>query len=45
MICQFTFENYKAFSKEAMLDFTAERINEHESLISEKSIDWRKRRP
>ena len=33
MICQFTFENYKAFSKEAMLDFTAERINEHESSL------------
>lgn len=38
MIYQFTFENYKAFSKEAMLDFTAERISEHESsLITNKS--------
>lgn len=34
MICQFAFENFKAFKNEAVLDFLAERISEHEhSLI------------
>lgn len=38
MIGQFTFENYKAFKNEAMLDFSAERIGEHESsLINDES--------
>ncbi len=31
MICQFTFENFKAFKDEAILDFSAETIKEHES--------------
>lgn len=33
MIWQFTFENYKAFQKEAILDFSAERISEHENSL------------
>lgn len=33
MICQFIFENYKAFKNEAILDFSAERIGEHESSL------------
>lgn len=33
MICQFTFENYKAFKNEATLDFFADRISEHESSL------------
>ena len=37
MLCQFTFENYKAFKQEATLDFLAEPIKEHtESLITEE---------
>lgn len=37
MICQFTFENYKAFKNEAILDFAAENIKEHEdSLIADE---------
>ncbi len=36
MLHQFTFENYKAFKKEATLDFTAENIGEHkETLIKD----------
>lgn len=39
MICQFLFENYKAFKNEAALDFSAERIGEHEnSLIVDEGI-------
>lgn len=38
MIGQFIFENYKAFKNEAILDFLAERIGEHEnSLIIDES--------
>ncbi len=33
MICQFAFENYKAFKNEAVLDFSPERIGEHESSL------------
>lgn len=33
MICQFTFENYKAFKNESTLDFSAERISEYESSL------------
>ncbi len=33
MIWRFTFENYKAFQKEAILDFSAERISEHENSL------------
>ncbi|MCM1570164.1 MAG: AAA family ATPase, partial [Roseburia sp.] len=33
MICQFTFENYKAFKGEAALDFLAEKIGEHENSL------------
>lgn len=33
MIEQFIFENYKAFKNEAILDFLAERIGEHESSL------------
>lgn len=37
MIYQFSFENFKAFKSEAILDFTAESIKEHESsLIADK---------
>ncbi len=37
MICQFAFENFKAFKNEAVLDFLAERISEHgHSLIVDK---------
>lgn len=33
MICQFIFENYKAFKNEAILDFSAEPIKEQESSL------------
>lgn len=35
MICQFSFENYKAFKDEALLDFTAEGISEYKDSIIE----------
>ena len=38
MLCQFSFENYKAFKEEALLDFIAEPIKEYrESLIVDKA--------
>lgn len=37
MLCQFSFENYKSYKDEAVLDFFAEHINEHnDSLIVDK---------
>lgn len=40
MLCQFSFENYKSFKDENMLDFYAEPITEHkESLIADKNYD------
>lgn len=37
MICQFSFENYKAFKEESLLDFTAEGIGEYKDSIIEDS--------
>lgn len=39
MLSQFSFSNYKSFKKEALLDFTAESIKEHEKSIIKDKID------
>lgn len=42
MLCQFSFENFKSFKDEAMLDFIAEPISEHKSSLVVDKIDKEK---
>lgn len=39
MLCQFSFGNYKAFQNEAVLDFMAEPIKEHQKSLIIDSLD------